>query len=182
MRIIALILANIIASPAFAGEAEKSGGGLPQFDVNSFPTQVFWLFVMFAVVYVTVKNVIIPQIGGTIDTREEHIKHELQHATILTEKARQSSIEYDSTIKTSRANALKNIAAARDEVSSMFTKAEMAQRQQFQSLRDETMSNIARQKDIVLNSLEKEAKTLSSSLTHKLISGPVSGKNKKAAA
>lgn len=183
MRAIALILASLLmCSPAFAGGAEKDAGGLPQFDVTSFPTQVFWLFIMFGVVYVTVKNVIVPQIGGTIETREAHIKHELQLATILTEKARQSVQEYDAVIRKTRITAFETLTAAHEKVTKLFAEGEIHQHNQFVTHREDTMSKLTKQKIEIAERLEGEVKTLSSTLVQKLITANTNSKTKKAAA
>lgn len=205
-RIAAFLMSYLLVSPAFAAAdtqvleateaaveqtahptahgaehaAEHASGGLPQFDISTFPTQVFWLAIMFVIIYTLVKSVIVPQIGGTMDAREAHINSELEQAGILSEKARAAVGEYEAKMKTARLDAQAQLAAARDEIAKSFTAAEAAQREQFQSARDAAQAKINAQKDSALSAMESEAATLARSVTDKLTAG-IAG-NKKAAA
>ncbi len=169
-----------VEAVAHGAEHASGGGTLPQFNVETFPTQVFWLFIMFTTIYVLVKTVIIPQIGGTMDQREEHITKELQAASELTEKARLGLADYENTIKTARQEAQATLGTAREQISKTFSEAEATQREQFQSVRDGAQTKINAQKDGVLSSMENEARTLAQSLASKLMNG--AGNSKKAAA
>lgn len=173
--------AEAVVDAAHAAPHGAEGGGmLPQFNVETFPTQVFWLFIMFAITYTLVKTVIIPQIGGTMDKREEHINRELEAATVLTEQVRAGQADYETTIWNARNNALAKLAAARHEITKRFTYAEAAQREEFQAAREEVQNRIAASKETVIASLETEARELATSLSDKLISA--NSATKKAAA
>ena len=51
-------VATVAALPSWAA-TDGGGGGLPQLDVSTFPTQVFWLFVSFALLYFVMSKVAI---------------------------------------------------------------------------------------------------------------------------
>ena len=62
--------------------------GMPQFDVKSFPSQVFWLVVCFAVLYVLMAKLVLPRIGRTIESRESKIQSDLDAAQKANDAAR----------------------------------------------------------------------------------------------
>lgn len=69
-------------------EAEHaSQGGLPQFEPTWFASQVFWLAVSFAVLYMIFSKKTLPEISGVIENRKNHIRSDLETAEQLTAQA-----------------------------------------------------------------------------------------------
>lgn len=86
-----------------AGHAEEHGeGGLPQFDVKTFPSQWFWLAVTFAVMYVSFSTRALPAISGTLENRREHIQNDLETAERLRNEAEAVQNAYESGLDKAR--------------------------------------------------------------------------------
>lgn len=86
---------------------EKDSGGLPQLNVATYPSQIFWLLVMFSVLYLTFSKSILPAIGGVVAARDSHIKSNLDAAQALKDKAESIQISYEKNLELAKANASK---------------------------------------------------------------------------
>jgi F-type H+-transporting ATPase subunit b len=86
---------------AHGGEAHGSGG-LPQFDVTKFPSQLFWLAVTFAIMYLTFSGKTLPGISSVIENRREHIQNDLETAERLRNDAEQVQNAYESGLEAAR--------------------------------------------------------------------------------
>lgn len=64
-----------------------SKGGLPQFEPEWFASQIFWLGVCFALLYVIFAKKTLPTISGVIENRKNHIQSNLDAAEKLTTEA-----------------------------------------------------------------------------------------------
>lgn len=108
------------AGPAMAtGEAEApheasadhGEGGLPQLNIATYPSQIFWLLVMFVVLYTAFSKSILPAIGGVVNARESLIKGNLDEAQRLKEEAESIQASYEKSLEYARAQA---VAAVQD--------------------------------------------------------------------
>src|SRR5688572_18942438 len=54
---------NEADAPHEAAE-DHGGGGLPQLRLDTYPSQIFWLLVTFAALYVAFSKMVLPNIGG----------------------------------------------------------------------------------------------------------------------
>ena len=75
----------VFAADDAHGEASK--GGLPQFDPTWFASQIFWLAISFAVLYMIFAKKTLPDISGVIENRKNHIQSDLETAEKLTAEA-----------------------------------------------------------------------------------------------
>ena len=53
---------------------------MPQFDVSSFSSQLFWLVVIFTILYFTISKLIAPKAEKILTARHLYIEDDLQHA------------------------------------------------------------------------------------------------------
>lgn len=113
----------LIAGGAMA--AENGGGGtLPQLDVGTFPTQVFWLFVTFIVLYIAMTKVAIPRIEFVLEERHGKIAEDLDKAGKLKADAEEVQANYEKALADARGSAQQLVGEAKDEVSKSNAKAE----------------------------------------------------------
>lgn len=78
------MFAIVLAAEAAHG-AEKAA--FPPFDPWHFPSQLFWLAVLFGFLYFTLSRFILPKIGSTLERRESTIAGDLDEAARLNEEA-----------------------------------------------------------------------------------------------
>ena len=124
MRILGLFVLSMffIMSPAVAGDKSPSshdakahleegyaddhgGGGLPQFDPSTYSSQVFWLLIAFAFLYLFFANKTLPDISSVISNRQGHIKSDLETAESLRNEAQDVQETYEKGLEQARAKA-----------------------------------------------------------------------------
>ncbi len=92
-----------------AGDAvqgvHEGGGGLPQFDPSSFASQVFWLAIAFAVLYVVFSRKTLPDIGSVLKKRETFVRSTLDSAKRQKEVAEGLQRDYERDIENARMDA-----------------------------------------------------------------------------
>jgi F-type H+-transporting ATPase subunit b len=77
-------------------------GGLPQLDVTSFPSQLFWLAVTFVVLYLVMARSIVPNIHTVLETRRLRIANDLDTAAKMKADASAAKETYESGLQNAR--------------------------------------------------------------------------------
>ena len=86
--------------------AEHGEGGLPQLNLSTYPSQIFWLLLTFAVLYLTFSRKTLPQIGAVIANREGKIKGDLDAAEALRAQSEEIRVAYEKGLEKARAEAM----------------------------------------------------------------------------
>lgn len=118
---VSLFLLSVYSAHALAagGNADHGGGhhektsGLPQLDATTFPSQIFWMIVIFAIMYFFFAKKSLPEISTTIENRAERITSDLDSAERLKEEVASVQKSYE-----------ESLTGARDESSAMYTQIE----------------------------------------------------------
>ena len=99
-----------------AGHAAE-GGRFPPFDqiATTGVSQVFWLIVTFAILYVAVAFVFLPKIRKAMEDRDGAIKSDVAKAAALSAKADESVKQFEAQIAGARANARDTASKAKAE-------------------------------------------------------------------
>jgi F-type H+-transporting ATPase subunit b len=94
--------------------APHESAGLPQLDVSTYPGQIFWLAVTFAILYFYFSRKALPEISGVIENRHEHIQSNLHTAEKLRKEADEAQAHYEALLEHARTESSKlmNDAAA----------------------------------------------------------------------
>lgn len=95
-------------NPAHAAETHGEGG-LPQLNVHTYPSQIFWLLISFVVLYTAFSKSVLPTIGGVVDARDGMIKGNLDEAQRLKDQAENIRSSYEKNLEIARANAVKAV-------------------------------------------------------------------------
>lgn len=118
-------------APAVTGEATEAAGhesgGLPQFDPVWWPGQIVWLLLIFAVLYVVLSKVLLPKVGGAIETRNEKIAGDLAEARRLKEEAEAQSAAAAAEMAEARARAHRTAAEAKAKAAAEAAEREAAE-------------------------------------------------------
>ena len=80
-------------SGAYA-EGQKSAG-LPQMDISTFPSQLFWLIITFTALYLFMWKFVIPRLSTTIEERKDKISNDINDAENLNSEASKILENYD---------------------------------------------------------------------------------------
>ena len=70
-----ILLAVLIVNSGLAMASEGFDGGLPQFNISSFPEQAFWLLIIFFILYAFLVKFVIPRIKSIKHIETESNKY-----------------------------------------------------------------------------------------------------------
>ena len=112
-----------------AEEVAETSSGLPQMDVSTFPSQLFWLAVTFAILFWQMSSNILPRLGGIIEERKDRIADDLDSAADFRLQAEEAQKSYEEALADARVKA-QNIAgetrnAINDEITALQTSMEV---------------------------------------------------------
>lgn len=128
-----------------AAEGAHGGGvGLPQFDPSSFASQVFWLAVTFAVLYVFFAKKTLPDIGSVLKKREVHVRSTLEAAKRQKEVAEGLQADYEAGLE-----------RARQEAMSIYSEVEKSIKEHTEEQNKSFQKSAAQQTRAVEASIEK---------------------------
>jgi F-type H+-transporting ATPase subunit b len=94
---------------------EGEHGAFPPFDPSTFASQLVWLAITFAVFYMLIGRIIIPRIGGILETRRDRISQDLDEAQRLKEETDAAIAAYEHELAEARNRAHAIGQQARDE-------------------------------------------------------------------
>ena len=149
----------------FAAES----GGMPQLNPEFWVSQIFWLTITFAILYVVLSKLILPKISANLELRKSEIQENIEAA----EKQRKSSEtklkEYDDIVLKSKLGAKNIFKESREKIlKDISSKKETLDKQI-----DEEIKKVEQEIDVLKKSapekISKIATETSSDLVKKLI-------------
>ncbi|MDB2325123.1 F0F1 ATP synthase subunit B' [Alphaproteobacteria bacterium] len=103
-----LALASGLGVMLLSGQALAAGAsepGLPQLDITTWPSQIFWLVVIFGVGYVMMSKVVTPKIGTVLEERRNRLDDDLGKARDSSAEAAKVRAEYEAGLEQARSDA-----------------------------------------------------------------------------
>ncbi|HKX09719.1 MAG TPA: F0F1 ATP synthase subunit B' [Stellaceae bacterium] len=142
---------------------------MPQLDFSTFPSQVFWLAVIFLLLYLLMARVGLPRVASMIDARKARIEGDLERAGQMKAEAEAVMAAYERSLADARAQAQATLKEAMDRFA-----AEAAERQRkaAESLAVETLAaekRIAEARTQALSGLRAVAIDVARTATRKLV-------------
>ncbi len=98
-------MSNASATTATTETAPHKGAGFPPFKTETFPSQIFWLVITFAILFVVLWRVAGPRIAGTIAVRRDRINGDIAEAQKARGDAEGASAAYQTALAGARARA-----------------------------------------------------------------------------
>jgi F-type H+-transporting ATPase subunit b len=156
-----------VLTPSLALAAEEGGGGMPQLDVTTFPSQLFWLAIAFSVLFILMWKVAVPRVGDVIEAREQKIRADLERAEQLRDEIAETEAEVEKALSTARAEAQDIVRKAQEKINSDHAKkqekldAELSERvaeaeSRINAAREEAMASVKDvARDVAAASIEK---------------------------
>ena len=92
-----------VSSAALAAGGGEAG--LPQLKIGTWPSQLFWLVVIFAVGYVFMARVVTPRIGSVLEERRTRLDEDLTRARDASAEAAQTRADYEASLEEARSEA-----------------------------------------------------------------------------
>jgi F-type H+-transporting ATPase subunit b len=103
-----------------AHEGAEGGhkGVFPPLDTKTFPSQIFWLVVFFAALYLLMSKLVLPRIAAILDARRNRIEGDLARASALKEETEAALNSYQKSLADARGNATSIAQSTRNTVNS----------------------------------------------------------------
>ncbi len=139
----AAVLAGSALASGVARAAGDSGAKLPQLDIQTYPSQIFWLVVSFAVLYVLVSRIAVPRIFEVLEERQERIADDLDKAQTLQSEAAQAQADHEALLAEARARAAAAVREAQDAAARASAEREEAARMRVAGMVAEAERRIA---------------------------------------
>ena len=100
---IAVALSALMSATAFAAGASEPG--LPQLDMATWPSQLFWLVVLFGAGYLVMAKIVTPRIGAVLEERRQTVVGDLEKARAASADAAKIRADYESDLEKARIEA-----------------------------------------------------------------------------
>ncbi len=75
---------------------------MPQFDFTSFPSQIFWVLVTFALLYVIMSRMALPRVSEILEERQDRIDNDMDKAIELRAEAEKIMEQYNIALAEAR--------------------------------------------------------------------------------
>jgi F-type H+-transporting ATPase subunit b len=95
--------------------ARAAGAGLPQLDITTWPSQLFWLVVVFGAGYIIMAKLVTPRIGAVLEERRARLDDDLGKARAASEDAARTRAEYEADLDAARGAAAETAKTAAAE-------------------------------------------------------------------
>tara|TARA_B100000575_G_scaffold240747_1_gene203594 strand:+ start:196 stop:825 length:630 start_codon:yes stop_codon:yes gene_type:complete len=105
MHYVTVLTRTGLGFTAASGQALAAGSnepGLPQLDISTWPSQIFWLIVIFGIGYWMMAKVITPKISNVLEDRRARIHGDLNRAREANIEAVKIRAEYEAEIDIAR--------------------------------------------------------------------------------
>jgi F-type H+-transporting ATPase subunit b len=151
---------------------ENSSGGLPQFNPASWPSQIFWLTIIFGMFYVLSTTWIVPKLSSIVTTRADYISGNLKEAENLSNQAHHIKDEYETSLKTSQITAADSIKLVQENAKQKLNQSMAVYRERFESEVAKTEADIERAKADAMVDMNKIVATVAATAAEKIAGVP----------
>lgn len=171
----------VYAETSGQGTHESSGkhgtGGLPQLDPTTYPSQIFWLLVVFTFLFVFFSKKTIPEISRTVENRQDRIQNDLESAEKLRKEVEIIHTHYENSLAGARSEAAKCYADVETHVQQQTKKKQEDLRERTEKDIKNLESTIAVSVKNVMTEMERIAAEIAVSATEKIINIKVDQKD-----
>ena len=106
---------------------------MPQLEISTYLTQIFWVITTFIIFWMVMDHVIIPKISDTIEARKRKYDDYIIKAEEINKKALATLERYESTLAAAKSKASEQIKANEDDLKKMIDEREEEITQQLKS-------------------------------------------------
>jgi len=143
---------------------------MPQLEqISTFPSQIFWLIVTFAVLFIIVWKMAAPKIADALENRQRRIEDNLARAEELKNEVDAAREAYEHSLTSARADAQAAVKEAHDAIQAEATKRGEELGQELSKRIAEAEASIAKAKADAMAGIQEAAADVASSVVEKLI-------------
>lgn len=158
---------------AKTGAAGQASPGMPQFNPEFYPSQIFWLAISFGLLYLILSRVALPRIGEVIEERRDRIQRDLDSAERLRGETEKALADYEKALADARGNANAMARETRAKLNAEVENERARVESQIAQKLGEAEKRIAATKAKALASVNEIATETAGDVVRKLIGEPV---------
>ncbi len=159
----------LLAAIFFNSKELLSAEGMPQFNADTFPSQLFWLVITFIVLYLVINFLILPRIRDNIRLRKNKISNDIERAELIKSQIDKIIQEYDLKILKSKNRANDNIKNSIEKAEQEFSsQLAIVKKRIMQKISDAEKETLEYKKNISTE-MSKVAVEISSSIVNKIL-------------
>ena len=156
-----------------ASASNASGPKLPQLDIETYASQIFWLIVTFLVLYFLVAKIAMPRIAEVLEGRQERIEDDLDKAETLKKEAYLVRVEYEKALSSAREEAHEATRRAQEEIAKHGAEVEALANQKVVNMLKDAEDRIEAARTEASSDKETMADTLEQNVARDIIGDTV---------
>tara|TARA_Y100000590_G_scaffold339669_1_gene387250 strand:+ start:30 stop:524 length:495 start_codon:yes stop_codon:yes gene_type:complete len=142
---------------------------MPQLEITTYPSQIFWLVVSFIILYLIMSRVIIPKISSVIKSRDSEIKNNIHISEQMYKDTEIINNEYEITKKKIESEARSIINHLKETTNKKITtKTDLLKKRLEQKL-EKNEQEIIKQKKKTIKEINKISLNISEEILKKLL-------------
>jgi len=163
---------TLFVYPAFGAEE-----GMPQLNPKFWPSQIFWLILIFTSLYLIIWKLFLPKITNSIENRKSKVVNDLDEAEKLKIDAEKKLNEYKKIIENSKREAIKIIESSKKKLDLDIEIKKKALNEEIESELALVEKEIKNLKNNSILSINKIAQEISSAMVKKIVGTEVNMSN-----
>jgi F-type H+-transporting ATPase subunit b len=163
---------------ATTAHTETPGGHkapFPPFQSETFASQLFWLAIAFAALYLLASRLVLPRVGGIIDARAKQIDDDLSEAQQFKEAADAANTAYEKALADARSRAQALANATREKQQAETDSKRKALEQELDTKLAEAEKTIAATKTTAMGNVRSIATDAAAAIVKRLTGTEPSG-------
>ena len=127
--------------------------GMPQLNPEYWISQIFWLIIVFASLYIVLSQIILPKISESLETRKSQVLQHVEQAEKFKEESEKKIQEYDNILNEAKNQAKKimnesrkkinqNISEKKNQINKEIEKEIYAAEEEIKILKKNSINNI----------------------------------------
>lgn len=169
MSVFALATMAAAAAEDAAHGAAEASSGLPQLDMSTWPSQLFWLAVTFGILYWLMAGRFLPAIGGAIEERRGRIADDLDQASDFKRQADDAESAYNQELADAKAKAQRMATDTRAKVDADIAEMQAESDAKLQSKLDAAEAHIREKKTQAAAKVDEAAADATRAVVERLI-------------
>ena len=141
---------------------------MPQLEISTYPSQIFWLVVSFLLLYLIMSRIIIPRISSVIKSRENEIKNNIHISEQMYKDTEIINNEYEETKKNIEDEARGIINHLKEITNKKINKSTELLKKRLEQKLEKNEQEIINKKKKALKEINKISLTLSDEILKKL--------------
>jgi F-type H+-transporting ATPase subunit b len=142
---------------------------MPQLNPLDWGPQLIWLAITFGILYVLMKRIALPKIGGVIDMRAARIAGDIEAADKLRRETQEAIAAYEQALAEAKAKAHAIAQAGRDKISAEVAAERAALDRELAAKSAEAEARINQAKDSALKEVNAVASEVAGDIVSRLI-------------